>query len=119
MGLIFAQRLKELRKEKGMTQTELGEKLGYGYTAIANYESGRNEPSLSDLHFICRILDTSSDYLIGLSDIRKPYMILEQRELDFLNKQTKILAKACQVFLRKSYNDEQVFEIKKPPNLRS
>ena len=34
----FRERLKALRKEIGMTQIELGEKLNYGSTAIANYE---------------------------------------------------------------------------------
>ena len=37
--------LKELRKEKNLTQIELASILHYGYTAIANYENGRNQPS--------------------------------------------------------------------------
>ncbi len=45
----FKDRLKALRKEKKLTQVKLGEMLNYGYTAIANYESGRNQPSISDL----------------------------------------------------------------------
>ena len=43
----FKDRLKALRKEKKLTQVKLGEMLNYGYTAIANYESGRNQPSIS------------------------------------------------------------------------
>lgn len=97
--LYFAQRLKELRKEKELTQAELSKKLGYGYTAIANYESGRNEPSLADLITICRILDVSSDYLIGISDVRKPCAILEQKELNTLYQQTEELAKTCRKYL--------------------
>ena len=42
----FKDRLKMLRKEKKLTQVKLGEMLNYGYTAIANYESGRNQPSI-------------------------------------------------------------------------
>ena len=45
----FKDRLKMLRKEKKLTQVKLGEMLNYGYTAIANYESGRNQPSIPDL----------------------------------------------------------------------
>lgn len=99
MKLLFAERLKQLRKEKAMTQTELSKTLGYGYTAIANYESGRNEPSLSDLISICKIFDVSSDYLIGISDIRKPYMVLEQKELDLLYGKVEILMDACREYL--------------------
>ena len=45
----FAENLKRFRKSKKLTQTELGKMLNYGSTAIANYESGRNEPSIDDL----------------------------------------------------------------------
>lgn len=99
MELLFARRLKELRKEKEMTQVELGKCLGYGYTAIANYESGRNEPSLKDLIAICGILDVSADYLLGICDVRKPYVILEQKELDILYEEIEILVENYQRYL--------------------
>ena len=41
MELLFPKRLRELRKEKGISQVEMGEHLGYGYTAISSYETGR------------------------------------------------------------------------------
>lgn len=71
----FKDRLKELRKEKKMTQVKLGEMLNYGYTAIANYESGRNQPSIPDLKKIASIFNVSMDYLLGVNDIRHPYVI--------------------------------------------
>ena len=71
MEVLFAKRLKELRLEKGLTQTEVGEYLGYGYTAIANYESGRNRPSYEDLIKLCVLFHVSADYLIGYSDTRE------------------------------------------------
>ena len=45
----FPQRLRQLRKEKGITQEALGQYLHYNHTAVANYESGRNQPSFDDL----------------------------------------------------------------------
>ena len=69
----FKDRLKTLRKEKGLTQTKLGEMLNYGYTAIANYESGRNQPSISDLKKIAAVFNVSMDYLLCVNDIRRPY----------------------------------------------
>lgn len=74
----FKERLRNLRKEKQLTQVRLSEMLNYGYTAIANYESGRNEPSITDLKKIAAIFDVSLDYLLGVSDARRPYIIDEQ-----------------------------------------
>ena len=74
----FRERLKALRKEIGMTQIELGEKLNYGSTAIANYEAGRNQPSIPDLMKIASIFDVSMDYLLCVSDIRHPYEVSEE-----------------------------------------
>lgn len=63
----FKQILRRLRKESNLTQGQLGEKLDYGYTAISNYESGRNEPSINDLIKLSRIFNVSIDYLVGNS----------------------------------------------------
>lgn len=70
----FKDRLKMLRKEKNLTQMKLGELLNYGYTAVANYESGRNQPSISDLKKIASIFNVSMDYLLGVNDVRYPYL---------------------------------------------
>lgn len=61
----FSSRLRLLRKNRNINQTRLAEMLGYGYTAIANYESGRNEPSLGDLYRIADFFDVSIDNLAG------------------------------------------------------
>ena len=72
----FKDRLRYLRKEENrLTQVQLAEMLNYGYTAIANYESGRNEPSISDLKKIASIFNVSMDYLLGVNDIRYPYVV--------------------------------------------
>lgn len=99
MELLFAKRLRELRKEKGLSQVELGERLGYGYTAISNYESGRNEPSFSDFIRICEILDVSADYILGIADIRKPYAVMEKNDLIRLHNRAMELAKECRKYL--------------------
>ncbi len=65
MSRIFAERLKEIRKNRQISQEILSRYLGYGYTAIANYESGRNEPSLDTLARIAKFFDVSVDYLLG------------------------------------------------------
>ncbi|WP_313525999.1 helix-turn-helix domain-containing protein [Anaerotignum sp.] len=69
----FHERLKQLRKERKMTQAALAKELTYGATAISNYESGHNQPSISDLKKIASIFNVSMDYLLGVNDFRRPY----------------------------------------------
>ncbi len=69
----FHDRLKQLRKEKKMTQAALAKELAYGATAISNYESGHNQPSITDLKKIASIFNVSMDYLVGVNEIRRPY----------------------------------------------
>lgn len=64
----FAKNLRKFRKQKGYSQERLAQELYYGYTAIANYESGRNEPSIDDLVRLAEILDVTLDELVGVRD---------------------------------------------------
>ena len=50
----FAKNLRKFRKQKGYSQEKLAKALHYGYTAITNYEGGRNEPSYDDLMALSR-----------------------------------------------------------------
>ncbi|HIW47709.1 MAG TPA: helix-turn-helix domain-containing protein [Firmicutes bacterium] len=70
MDTSFASRLRMLRKEQRMTQKEVGEVLHYGYTAIANYEAGRTEPSFADLIRLAEYFSVSTDYLLGRTEVR-------------------------------------------------
>lgn len=74
---VFSNRLRMLRKSRKVSQTHLAKALGYGYTAIANYESGRNEPSLGDLRRIADFFDVSVDYLLGRTDDQYSHKNLE------------------------------------------
>ena len=68
----FAKRLKLLREEHSIQQKELAKYLDYVGSAISNYETGRNEPSLRQLVKIADFFDVSVDYLVGHSDVKKP-----------------------------------------------
>ena len=61
----FAKNLRRYRKRKNYSQEKLAKELHYGYTAIANYESGRNEPSIDDLIRL-KALNVTVDELIGM-----------------------------------------------------
>lgn len=62
---IFPQRLKELRLKKGLTQTELGEKVGVKQNTFTNWENGKREPNFENLVKLADLLDVSLDWLFG------------------------------------------------------
>ena len=64
----FQRRLKELRTAKGLSQKELGIKIGTTYSAISYWEKGINEPKISYVIALCKFFDVSADYLLGLTD---------------------------------------------------
>lgn len=64
----LAEKLKELRIEKGLLQREVSSALGMTRNAFTNYENGYREPSLDNLKKICQFFDVSADYLLGLKD---------------------------------------------------
>lgn len=68
---IFAQRLRELREEKQITQKSLAEILGLSSrSTIANYEQNDREPDYETLIKIAKYFEVSIDYLLGQTDKR-------------------------------------------------
>ena len=64
----MGERLRELRKEKGVTQKEVADAIGVTFSAYAHYEQGIREPSNQVLISLCKYYGVTSDYLLGLSD---------------------------------------------------
>ena len=58
-------RLRELRKRKGLTQSDLAEKLGVTSMSISRYENGKDEINNKNLKKLSEIFDVSIDYLLG------------------------------------------------------
>ncbi|MGG5322388.1 helix-turn-helix domain-containing protein, partial [Enterococcus sp. DIV2359] len=61
----FHRVLKEKRKEFGLTQEELAEKLQVSRSAISNWEIGRNYPDIQTLISLAKTFDVSLDYLLN------------------------------------------------------
>lgn len=68
---VFSERLKALRMENGIKQAEIAAKLGVSVQSYSAYENGR-EPNYDILAKLSKLLGTTSDYLIGLSDAKQP-----------------------------------------------
>lgn len=64
-------RIKELRIEKGILQSDLAKRLKMGQATVSNWETGRHEPDQNALLEMSKIFGTSIDYILGNSDIKK------------------------------------------------
>lgn len=68
---IFASRLEQARKEKGLTLTKLASKVGVTKQAMSFYIKGKRIPRGDILISTARALDVSIDYLVGTSNMKK------------------------------------------------
>lgn len=65
---MFADRLKELRKSRNITQTDFARSFHISNGTIGNWESGKREPNLETMQKIADYFNVTVDYLIGRSD---------------------------------------------------
>jgi len=94
----FAKNIKNLRKELGMTQTELANKIFINKSMISSYEKGARMPSLDALVALAETLNVSIDYLLGIS---KDNIIDRETTIDIsglTEKQKKIVAELIETF---------------------
>lgn len=66
----IGKRIKEIREEKGLKQEYIAEKLQINRPNISKYETGENAIPLDILRKISKILHTSTDYLLGLTECK-------------------------------------------------
>ena len=64
----MANRLNELRKEKGLTSSELADALRIEYSAVGCIGRSRREFSIDSLKRACDYFHVSADYMLGWSD---------------------------------------------------
>lgn len=62
---MFKERLKELRKSKGLSQKQLAEKTGISVHTINSYESGRRDPNTKNLQILQDFFQVSQGFLLG------------------------------------------------------
>lgn len=74
---MFKDRFKELRKEHCLTQNDIGKMLSITQRSISRFETGETFPTEEVLNKIADLFDVSTDYLLGRTDIRNIYKILE------------------------------------------
>ena len=65
----FNEKLQELRKQRGLTQEELAEKLYVSRTAISKWESGRGYPNIESLKAIAKFFSVTVDELLSSGEV--------------------------------------------------
>lgn len=88
----FANRISELRKQKGISQKELGDMLGVSNKAVSKWENGESMPKLSTMLKLAEILDVDGNELIGLeSKDESTAPQINASEIDKLKSENAIL----------------------------
>lgn len=62
-------RLRDIRRQRRITMKQLGESIGLAESTISQYETGKRQMDYETLQAVCRHLNISSDYLLGLTDL--------------------------------------------------
>lgn len=97
---MFSDNLKQLRKAKGITQTQFASEFNISAGTIAMWETGKRMPDTEMLRKIAQFFNVSIDYLLDnekspLDDTKEP----EDEELIILNRNAKKLSEEQQKIL--------------------
>lgn len=65
MELSFGEKIRLLREERELNQTELGKAVNMTQRKVSYLENGKYEPSMEDIRALCRYFHISADYLLG------------------------------------------------------
>ena len=66
-------RIRDMREDRDLTQKQLADHLHIRQNTYSQYETGQRQLPLDVLIALARYYKTSADYLLGLTDDRKPY----------------------------------------------
>lgn len=67
------QRIRDLREDANLSQVKVAKLLGMSQTGYSKYETGENDVPTAILVSLAQLYHTSVDYLLGLTNERKPY----------------------------------------------
>lgn len=71
-------RIRELRKKRGLTQRTLGELSGLSNQAISFYETGKRHPQMQTWQRMADVLGVSVSYLAGIDEQDHPHTIIDK-----------------------------------------
>lgn len=68
---MLSDKLRYLRREKNLTQEELGKILNVSHGTIAMWETNKRLPDIETIYKLSKIFNVTTDFLIGREDIKK------------------------------------------------
>ena len=71
--VMYQNRIRDLREDRDLNQTELAELLSVHQTTYSDYELGRVNIPVPALHKLADFYGVSVDYLLGRTDVKVPY----------------------------------------------
>lgn len=69
---VLTKRLRDIREDKDLTQTEIAKALGMKYQQYQNYESGKREIPLHHLKTLCKFYNITANYFLGFTKEPNP-----------------------------------------------
>ena len=66
-------RIRDLREDSDLTQKEVAEYLHIKQNTYSQYENGQRQIPIEALILLARFYKTSTDYILGLTEERRPY----------------------------------------------
>ena len=78
---MLGARIKELRKEFGLSQVDLAQRMEVTKQTISNWENENIQPSIDMLVGLANVFNVTTDYLLGLDDV--PRLSIEGLPLSF------------------------------------
>lgn len=104
--MTLGEKLKEARKQAGLSQEQLSEKLGVSRSAVAKWETDNGIPDIDNLKVLSKLLNMSIDYLLDNGEVIDELVIREPYNLSEYGKGSK--GKRKDHAVRKKFPDAEI-----------
>lgn len=101
--MIKGDRLRKLRKDKGLTQGDLGDMIGVKKSTICSYEKETRTPTIENIIDLMQIFNVTADYLIGADHLIKTVSNNEEITIALSNEEV--------IFLEELKKNKLVYDI--------
>jgi len=99
-GKAIGERLKDIRKRRGKTQTEVAEALDVDQSLISAYERGAVRPNAASLIALARLFRASADEILGLKEMKPDGVFTERRFIRRMERIARLPKRAKEALLK-------------------
>lgn len=92
---LLQERLKRWRYDHYVTQQQLADKIGYPRNTLQSWETGKRLPGYEAIIALCRAMDVSADWLLGLSDKQGRCQVLASSKEEITSSTTSVKAESA------------------------